>query len=74
MMTGYYGYEQLRAAAVSKDATQSDINALGEWFAEHGSTYWNGEYYDAGDGMRIFPIYTEPNEYGDCEIVGYEFR
>lgn len=60
-------YEELRSAAIADDATQEDINALGAWFESNGSTYWNGEYYDADDGIRLYPI--------DCgETIGYEIR
>ena len=69
---GYYDYEELRAAAIAPGAAQEQINALGEWFAQHGDRYWNGESYDA-DGYRLVPIYeeTEPDEY---ELAGYELR
>lgn len=60
-------YEELRAAATADDATQEDINALGSWFESNGSAYWNGEYYDADDGIRLYPT-----DYG--ETVGYEIR
>jgi len=68
-----YDYKELRAAAIAAEATQDDVNALGEWFSEYGADDWNGEYYDA-DGLRLFPQYSAPDEYGDCEILGYEFR
>lgn len=71
-MANYYAYEELRAKATSPEATQDDINALGEWFDAHGSIYWNGEYYDA-DGLRLFPINEEVAE-DEREVVGYEFR
>lgn len=69
-----YDYEMLRSAAIAYEATQDDINALGEWFTQFGKTYWNGEYYDA-DGLRLFPVYKASGETEDCfEIAGYEFR
>ena len=71
-MANYYAYEELREKATANDATQKDINALGEWFEAHGSMYWNGEYYDA-DGLRLFPINEEVAE-DEWEVVGYEFR
>ena len=70
---GYYDYRELRAAALSSDATQADIDALGEWFHQYGQRYWNGEYFDANDGLRVYPVYQEmePDEY---ELTGYEMR
>lgn len=71
-MTGYYDYQDLRAAAVRPGATQEDINALGEWFDRHGMMFWNGEYFDADEGLRLRPVW-EWDEENDCgEVVGYE--
>ena len=69
---GYYDYRELRAAALASDATQSDIDALGEWFHQYGQRYWNGEYFDA-NGLRVYPVYQEmePDEY---ELTGYEMK
>lgn len=67
-----YNYEELRNAAV-KNPTADNLNALGEWFQNYGMTFWNGEYFDA-DGYRLYPVHTDPDEYGDVQIVGYEFR
>ena len=74
METNYfnrYSYKELITAVTSADATQTDIDTLGAWFAEYGASYWNGEYYDA-DGKRLFPVYAEND--GEFEVVGYEFR
>lgn len=70
---GCYDYEELRAAALASDATQADIDALGEWFQQHGMAHWNGEYFDADDGLRVYPVYREtaPDEY---ELTGYEIK
>lgn len=65
-----YNYEELRAAALAPNATQDDIDALGEWFSRYGSTYWNGEYYDA-DGVCVRPVYKKIDE-DDYELTGYE--
>ena len=68
----YYDYKDLRAAAVKPGATQEDINALGEWFHLNGSDFWNGESYDADNGLRLYPVY-QPIDDDDSEIIGYEF-
>ena len=70
---GYYDYRELRAAALASNATQADIDALGEWVHQYGQRYWNGEYFDANNGLRVYPVYreTEPDEY---ELTGYEIR
>lgn len=72
-MIGYFDYHELRAATIAPNATQDDINRLGEWFNRYGEESWNGEYYDA-DGYRLFPVveWDEENECGN--IIGYEFR
>ena len=69
-----YSYEELRAAATADGATEQDVNALGEWFERYGQTCWNGEYYDADDGLRLFPVVAWDDEEDQGEIVGYEFR
>lgn len=69
----YYSYDELRAKALSADAEQIDIDTLGEWFEEYGRDSWNGEYYDA-DGYMVFPVYSEPDEFDDVTIIGYELR
>lgn len=67
-------YERLREAALADAAEQEDINALGKWFEDYGNDSWNGEYFDADDGVRVFHVYGEPDEYGDCQLKGYEIR
>lgn len=69
-MTNYYNYEELRAKAL--EGNQDDINALGEWFNEHGLDYWNGERFDA-DGFSLYPVYEEVGE-DEYELKGYELR
>lgn len=68
-----YSYAELLGKATAPGAGQIDIDTLGAWFADFGTEYWNCEYYDA-DGSRLFPIYSVPDEFGDVEITGYEFR
>ena len=74
-MAGYYDYEELKRKA--EGGNQDDINALGEWFEQHGERYWNGEFYDV-EGECLYPIYEEElDEDGEpiqANIVGYEFR
>ena len=72
----YYDYAELRAKAVQTRA-QADIDALAEWFENYGSDFWNGEYYDAEDGLRL-RLVEEPesfDENGEADywkVVGYE--
>ena len=72
-MNTYYDYAELVAKALSADATQEDINNLGEWFSHHGTEYWNGEYYEIDSTHSLYPIYTEIAE-DEYEITGYEVR
>lgn len=67
-----YEYNEIRAAAIAADATQADINKLGEWFERYGGEYWNGFYYDA-DGLNLYPV-CKKNDFGDFEIISYEFK
>ena len=66
-------YQELEKAALSADATQEDINALGKWFELYGESYWNGEYYRVTEDVRIVPIDTE-DEDGDFHRIGWELR
>lgn len=73
-----YNYEELEKKALSADATEDDINALGEWFEQYGGRFWNGECYDIDRTHCLYPIYKEIlDENGDldyAEIVGWEVR
>lgn len=68
-----YDYAELREAAIKFNATTEEVNALGEWFERYGRDSWNGEYFDADDGYRLFPVYKEVDE-DEFELVGYEFK
>ena len=35
-----YDYEELKNKALAQNATQEDINTLGEWFEQYGGNYW----------------------------------
>ena len=69
-----YSYADLRAAATGADAQQIDIDTLGAWFESFGETLWNGEYYDAGDDLRLFPIMEWDEDRDQGEVIRYEFR
>ena len=69
-----YSYKELRAAAVAAGASQDAIDALGEWMTSYGNSYWNGECFDIDDGLGLWPVYGEPNEDGDVELIRYEIR
>lgn len=68
-----YDYEELKNKALAADATQDDINALGECLEQYGDRYWNGEYFSIEGGIRLYPIYHEFDE-DEFEIIGYELR
>ena len=73
-MAHRYQYEDLRAAAVAPGAAQEAINELGAWFEQFGMSCWNGEYFDADDGLRLFRVYSWDDESDTGDVVGYEFR
>lgn len=67
-----YDYKRLVSAALDANATQADIDALGEWFHAYGWRDWNGEYYHVDAAHQLYPIYREVGE-DDYDIVGYTF-
>lgn len=70
-----YDYDILLAAALAHTATQSDIDALGEWFSAFGDHDWNGEKWSAQDEdghyYSLRPIYKEIDD-DMYEIDHYE--
>ena len=75
MYIGRYSYNDLLAKATSENATQEDINNLGNWFERYGREDWNGEYYDA-DGKRLFPVFAPDPEESEAYIFtgNYDFK
>ena len=73
-----YSYEDLLKTALENE-TAENLKALANWCERYGNC-WNGESYDISDieaptGSRsLYPVFGEPNEFGDYEIVGYEIR
>lgn len=69
-----YQYEELAAAATKSNATQEEINALGEWFQIYGMCYWNGSSWivDEKNDIRLAPVYKEVEE-DEFELIGYTF-
>lgn len=67
-MARYYDYNELKTRAINGD--KNAVNELGEWFRNYGDMYWNGEYYDADDGFRLYPIYEKADE-DEFELRGY---
>lgn len=79
-MSNYNNYKELRENALKFNATQDEINELGEWFSQYGGNFWNGEYYDISDtgtkgeyGFRLYPVYKEVAE-DEYEFVKWEIR
>lgn len=72
-MANYESYKELRENALKPNATQEEINEFGKWFSQYGDMFWNGEYYDADDGVRVYPIYREVSE-DEFELEGWEIR
>ena len=71
-----YDYQELKEKALSVNATQEDIDNLGDWFERYGDRYWNGEYFTV-DNNRLYPIYKRVDDdelEEQYEIVGYEIR
>ena len=70
--SGCYNYKEICEKALASDATQEDINALGEWFERYGRSGWNGECWTVDAYHDLYPIYKEIG-YDDYEVVGYTF-
>lgn len=64
-------YNELKEKALAFNATQEDINALGEWFSRHGD-HWNGECWTVDVDHDLYPIHKEVG-YDEYEVVGYTF-
>lgn len=67
-----YNYKEIFEKALAFNATQEDINALGEWFSRHGMSYWNGECFHVDADHNLYPIHKEIG-YDEYELVGYTF-
>lgn len=65
-------FSELKEKALAFNATQEDINALGEWFSRHGMSYWNGECFHVDSDHNLYPIHKEIG-YDEYELVGYTF-
>lgn len=61
-----YSYSDLRARALSAEATSEDRLALLDWMETYDKNAWNGESFNIDDGLRLFPVYDETvDEDGD---------
>lgn len=67
-----YNYKELAEKALAFNATQEDINALGEWFDRHGRSFWNGECFHVDADHDLYPIHKEVG-YDEYDVVGYTF-
>lgn len=73
-MANRYEYAELRAAALAPEATKEDRLALLEWFDRYDTADWNGEYYDMGDGYRLYPVCELDEENDQYDVVDAEIR
>ena len=72
-MANYNDYSELKENALKFGAKQSDVDALGEWFSEHGDDFWNGECFEIDKDHRLYPLYEEVDE-DEFELKGFEIR
>lgn len=72
----YEFYKNLEKNVLKPTASQEDINALGEWLAQYGDMFYNGEYYSADEGVRLYPVYREEkiNDQVSYEFIKWEIR
>lgn len=71
-MFSRYSFEDLKAKALAPNATEDDVDRLGDWFESFGQHFWNGECYDIDGDHGLFPVYEQNGE--DLDLVGYEVR
>lgn len=69
-----YSYEELKAAALSPDATPADLEALARWFIMYDMEDWNGECFKIDSTHDLYPVHGEATEYDEHPIVGWEIR
>lgn len=74
-----YEYAELREKALSSTSTAEDRLALFNWMQDYALSYWNGEYFDIDEGLRLYPVYnileeTEEGDIIDLELVDAEIR
>lgn len=74
----YKSFEELKGAALAPDATQADIDALGEWFEQEANDlhYWNGECWavDRKLDLNLYPALIHDEAHDIWETVGYAFN
>ena len=68
-----YDYDELKNKALGVDATEEDVNKLGEWFEQYGDEFWNGEYYEVDSDNRLYPQHREVDE-DEFEVCGYVIK
>lgn len=75
-----YNYAEISAAAIT-DPTDENLADLAAWFEEYGEgTGWNGESWDVGDGLRLYPVHMpdeideESGEVVQWKVSGYELK
>ena len=71
-------YDELERKALAVDATQDDINALGEWFdsTPEARRYWDGESYHVTGDIYLYPVFrVTVDDDGDevFDIIGWTF-
>ena len=67
-----YNYNEL-IKAYNENKTQKNLNAIGEWFEQYGTEFWNGECYECKElGGRLFPICKRHENI--IEIIGWELN
>lgn len=69
-----YDYDELKNKALAPDATKADRLNLLDWFQNYGTMYWNGEYYDLDNGLRLYPIIEMDADAVQGEIIDAEIN
>ena len=63
-------YTELREKALDINATAEDRLALFFWMEQNAMMCWNGECFNIGEGLSLFPVHhIEYDEDGEIEEV-----
>jgi hypothetical protein len=67
-----YDYKELREKALNENATVEDRVALYEWLEQYDMRSWNGECFDIGEGLSLYPVYNITDD--EVELIDAEIK
>lgn len=67
-------YSVLVHRALAVNATEDDINRLGEWFRLYGYRFWNGEAYTIDECHTLHFVSGPVDEHMGSELIGFKIQ